>query len=130
MPELILKQLQYENDTWKRLLAFMMDENVHLKNKLSEHLQFNCSADQLEDAEEIQGRFIKEDERISLLRNDVAEMEKILVRELFEDGKIARLVENKREELRNNIINAENQFSKLKKDFAGFLTKSPGDNFN
>ena len=86
MPELKLKQLQYESDTWKRSLSFIIDENIHLKNGLTEIVQNSEDVDLLERAEYFQSRLIKEDERISLIRNDLTELDKLRVRELLEDG--------------------------------------------
>ncbi|MEJ0105930.1 MAG: hypothetical protein WDO19_26745 [Bacteroidota bacterium] len=51
MPGLKLKQLQSERDTWRRLLVFMKDENVHLKNRLAEVLKNSIENNLLEDIE-------------------------------------------------------------------------------
>jgi regulator of replication initiation timing len=124
MPELKLKQLQYETDTWKRLLGFMMEENIHLKNRLSEVLKDKFDKNLLERVEGFQSNFIREDEMISLLRNDVAELDKLLVREIFEDGTIIKKVDSKLKHLRNNIKNAEKEFSRLKLEFNNYLSEN------
>ena len=124
MPELKLKQLQYESDTWKRLLVFMMDENIHLKNRLSEVLKDQFDKNLLVEVEGFQNNFIKEDEMIGLLRNDVAELDKLLVREIFEDGKIINEIDRRLKNLRNNIIIAERQFGKLKLEFNNYLSEN------
>jgi regulator of replication initiation timing len=124
MPELKLKQLQYESDSWKRLLGFIMDENIHLKNRLSEVLKDKFDNNLLEEVEGFQSSFIKEDELIGLLRNDVAELDKLLVREIFEDGKIANEIDKKLNRLRNNITIAEKQFGKLKVEFNSYLSEN------
>lgn len=124
MPELKLKQLQYEADTWKRLLAFMMDENVHLKNRLSEILKDKFDKNLLEGVEAFQSSFLKEDEMIGLLRNDVAELDKLLVREIFEDGTLIKKVDAKLKHIRHNIKNAEKEFSSLKSDFNNYLSQN------
>lgn len=121
MPELKLKQLHYEVETWKRLLSFMTDENIRLKNRLSEILQERFNSDLLEEVEIFQSNFLKEDEMISLLRNDIAEFDKLLTREVFEDGKLAKKVEKKMETLRANIETAEKDFGKLKTEFNSYL---------
>jgi regulator of replication initiation timing len=123
MPELKLKQLQYESDTWKRLLSFMIEENVRLKNRLSEILKEQFNHNLLEEVEGFQNRFLKEDELIGLLRNEIVEFDKLLVREAFEDGKIIRVVGKKMEKLRSNIETAEKQFGKLKSEFNSYLTE-------
>jgi hypothetical protein len=123
MPELKLKQLQYESDTWKRLLSFMVEENIRLKNRLAEILKEQFNATLLEEVEGFQNSFLKEDELIGLLRNEIVEFDKLLVREVFEDGKILRDVERKIKWLRSNMETAEKQFGKLKSEFNSYLTE-------
>ena len=124
MPELKLKQLQYESDSWKRLLRFMMDENIHLKNRLSEVLKDQFDKNLLVEVEVFQNNFIKEDGLVALLRNDVAELDKLLVREICEDGKIINEIDRRLNNLRNNIMNAELQFGKLKSEFNSYLLEN------
>ena len=121
MPELKLKQLQYESDTWKRLLGFLLDENIHLKNRLSEALKNGFDRNLLEEMENFQTRFIKEDERIRLLRHELVELDKLLIRDIFDDGKIIKEINTKLKKLRNNIVIAENEFGKLKIEFHSYL---------
>jgi len=124
MPELKLKQLQYENETWKRLLGFMKDENVYLKTRLSELLKDNFDKNLLEEVENFQSRFIKEDELIGLLRNDAAELDRLLEREIFEDGQILNQVEKQLKKLRRNIKIAQRQFARLKLEFNNYLSEN------
>ena len=124
MPEMKLKQLLYESETWKRLFGFMLEENVHLKNRLSEILKNGFDKNLLEDIEDFQNRIIKEDVRIGLLRNEVVELEKLQTREIFEDGQILKVINTKIRKLRNNIMNAEEQFSKLKIEFNSYLLEN------
>lgn len=124
MPELKLKQLQYESDTWKRLFGFILDENVQLKNRLSEILKNGFDRKLLEEMENFQNRFIKEDERIGLLRHEVVELDKLLRTELFYDGKIIKEINKKLKKLRNNIVIAEKDFGKLKIEFNSYLSEN------
>ena len=124
MPEMKLKQLQYETETWKRLLGFMRDENVHLKNRLSEILKNNFDNNLLEEVENFHSNFLREDERINVLKDEVAELDKLLVQEVFEDGAIIKKVNSKLKRLRNNIKNTEAQFTKLKMDFNNYLSEN------
>ena len=121
MPEVKLKQLQYESQTWKRLLSFMMDENVHLKNRLSEILKNSFDRNLLEEIENFQNRFIKEDSWIGLLRHDVVEFDKLLERDISEDGQVAPEINSRLNKLRNNIINADKEFDRLKTEFNSYL---------
>lgn len=124
MPELKLKQMQFEADTWKRLLGFLIEENIHLKNRLSEILKNNFDKKLLEEVENFQNRFMKEDNLVSLLRNDVAEFDKLILREVFEDGQLKKEVVRKVKTLRRNIENAEAEFSKLKTEFNNYLSEN------
>ncbi len=124
MPELKLKQLQYETDTWKRLLAFMQEENVHLKNRLSDVLKIKFDNNLLEEVEIFQASFIKEDELISFLRNEVAEIDSELVKDIFVDGKINKMLEKKMTLLRKNLTSAEKRFDKMKLAFKNYLAQN------
>ncbi len=124
MPEMKIKQLQYESNTWKRLLGFMMDENVHLKNRVSEVLKNGFDKGLLEEMESFHSRFIKEDDLIGLLRNEVAELDKLLVREIFEDGQLVKEIDTKLKKLHKNIITAERQLNELKLEFNNYLSEN------
>ncbi len=124
MSEMKLKQLQYETESWKRELGFMTDENIHLKNRLSDMLKNNFDNNWLEEVEIFHAQFLQEDEKIGSLRNELTELEKLLVREIFEDGMIIRKVDSKIRKLRNNIKNEEEHFTRLKQDFNNYLTEN------
>ena len=124
MVQFFLRQLQHESDAWKRLLSFIKGENVHLKDRLSDLLREDFSDQLLEGIEIFQNSFVKEDELIALLRNEIAEFDKLLLREIFEDGKTAGEVGSRVFKLRNNISIAEKQFGKLKMAFHNFLSEN------
>ena len=123
IPALKLIQLKYEMDTWKRLIGFMVEENVHLKNRISEILKNNFSINLLEGLETYQGRFIKEDILISLMRNELAELDKLLVNGVF-NGRIIEEIDQKLNILRNNIENVERNFTKLKLEYNNYLSRN------
>lgn len=118
------EQLQYESNTWKRLLAFMMEENVHLKNRLSDVLKDNFDKELLAEMELFQTRFVKEDESISLLRHDIATLDKLIVKEIFADSILLAKANKKMKEIRANMIISEAKFGKLKSDFNIFLVEN------
>lgn len=124
MPELKLKQIQYEFDTWKRTLEFIREENIHFKNRLSEILKDRFDRYLLEEADAFQSRFVKEDELIALLRNDIADLDKLLEREIPNDGKAVKVIGSKLKKIRNNLLIAEKRFVKLKSDFTSFLSEN------
>lgn len=116
-------QLQYECAAWKRLLSFLLDENVHLKNRLSEILKDKFNNNLLEKVEEFLSRFVKEDELIGLLRNEVVELDK-MVQQYHGQEKVYFDIERKLNNIRNNIISAEKQFGKLKSEFNDYLSEN------
>ena len=124
MPDGQQIQLQYESDTMKRLLGFMMDENIHLKNRLSEVLKAEFNKNLLDEVELFLSRFIKEDEVIGLLRNDLSELDKLLMKNAFEKELIKKEVYKRIKNLANNVLIAERQFSKLKLEFNNYLLEN------
>jgi len=80
MPGIKLRLLRQESDTWKRILEFMTEENIHLKNRLSEILKGDLEHDLLMTAEIFQNSFVREDELIRLLRKDVFAFDQLLAR--------------------------------------------------
>lgn len=121
MPELKLKQLHYETGTWKRLLDFMSEENIRHKNRVSEILKDRFDKNLLEEVDGFQGRFIKQDEMISLLRDDIDAFTNIPAGNILESKKITRDADKKIRRLRNNMQIAENNFIQLKAEFNHFL---------
>ena len=124
MPAFKLKQLHYEIDTWKRALEFITVENIFMKTRLSEVLKDKFNTDLLEKFEHFQNRFIKLDDLVGFLRNDVSEFDMLLATETFDNNHITNGLEIKLNSLRNNIINAEMQFSNLNIDFNNYLLEN------
>ncbi len=124
IPTLKLKQLQYESETWKRLLDFLMDENINLKHRLSEILKNKFDKILMDELEDYQSNFIKEDEVIGLLRYEVAELDKLIENEITENNQLNLEIEKKINNLRNNISTVEKQFSNLKLDFNCYLSEN------
>jgi len=121
MPEIQLKQLQSESESWKRILGCMIEENINLKNKVTEIVKNGIDKNQLEDVEEFQNSFIQEDALIGLMRNEVAEFDKMILREPVEDGSIMSDLYKKLTQLRHNITVSEGHFSKLRTQFNVYL---------
>ena len=121
MPNFKLQQLKHESDMWKRVLGFMKEENIHLKNRLSEILKTDISNDLLMKAEAFQNSFVREDDLILFLQNDIAVFDKLLMKEIFEDGTIMNKLTESLKAIRKNISNEERQFNKLKLEFSNYL---------
>jgi hypothetical protein len=123
IPVVKLEQLQFESDTWKRLLGDMVDENVRLKMRLSELLKDKFNQNLLEDAENFQSRFLKEDELIALLRNDMAELGKVLKRETAEEV-VIKEVYKKLKVIKENIKTVEKHLSTLQLEFNNYIAEN------
>jgi hypothetical protein len=124
LPAPKLKQLQYESDALKRLLGFMTEENIHLKNRISEILKDQFNKNMLEEVEIFHTDFIKEDILIGFLRHDVALIDKLMAKDKFDDGEIDRIINKKLKKLHKNIIIAERHFGKLKWSFNNYLSEN------
>ena len=124
MTNLRAEQLQTESNSWKRSLAFIVEENVRLKNRLADLLKSKSERLMLESAENYQSRFIKTDELISLLRNEVVEFDKMLSTETGWNEKMLTLFEVKLNRIRGNVLLAENDFGKLKAGFNSYFSEN------
>jgi len=124
MPALKIRQLQYESNGWKRTLVFLTDENIHLKNRLSEILQENSGKDLLINAENFQTSFLRQDALIGLLKNDVSQFDKLLVSELVADELFEASVELFCQNIRIKINTVKKQFDQLKLEFNEYLLEN------
>lgn len=122
-PEKDVRQIQHVLETWKQLLNSRMEENVLLKNKISEIVKNNYDQNSLEEIEEFQTQFIIEDELIHSLRMDVIELDNLLYNQVFEDEKTGRLFDTKLENLRRDIDNSVTRFHILQSAFDDFQYK-------
>ncbi len=123
MPALNLNQLQYEAETWKRSLGFMTDENILLKTRLSEILKENFDNNLLEEVENFQTSFIKEDEIISSLQYEMSEIGLLLAKKIFTNERMTTYADKRIKQIRNDIRMAEERFAKLKSDFNNYLSE-------
>jgi len=102
----------------------MTDENIQLKNRLAEILRTDFDENLLEDIENFQTDFIREDEIISLLKTDIAKLDKLLFREIFEDGQTIENINRTLREIRRKISIAETGFGNLKLEFNSYLLEN------
>ncbi len=123
IPENNVGLFQNEMEMWKQSLNSRMEENVLLKNRLSDILLNNYDQNFLEEIEEFQTRFIKEDESINSLRRDVSDLDNLLYSKLFEDGKLEKSFDKKMEKLGKDIANSIARFRLLQSSFDNFQHK-------
>ena len=115
-----LQQLRYELDGWKRLLNFLQEENNHLKERIASLLKESSATGIVKEAEQFHTRFLKEDDRFLLLRNDIAELEHLLP-ENRKPANPGLVMLHKVVQLRSNTRHAENHFLFLKETFNTYL---------
>ena len=120
IPEKDLRQFQTEIEVWKQLLNSRMEENVLLKNAISDILKNNFNQNSLEEIEGFQTQFIKEDDLIHLLRSDISDIENVLYSKISENGKIEKSFDTKIENLRRDLTNSTISFRMLKSAFHDF----------
>lgn len=122
-PEKKMRQFQDVLATWKQLLNARMEENILLKYKISEILKNNFNQNCLEEIEEFQTQFIKEDELINLLRKDVSELDNYILSKALQDGKMEKSFDAKIENLRKDIASSTSRFRASKTAFDNFQNK-------
>ena len=122
--DLKLKQIQHEVETWKRLLLYMQDENVHLKNRLSEVLKDRFDKKMLEVIEVFQSKFIIQDDLINSLKKEVAAIEETLYPKTNPTENIAHPSEKSIAAIRKNLQLSEKIFAGIKTDFNQYLLRN------
>ena len=117
-------QYRHESDTWKRYLQFIQQENNHLKTRLSQVLQHDTDEEFLERAEYFQSKFIAEDDTVNMLRQDIHEIDQMLLKEKAEDSSLIKELQKKLKKMNKDMEIVERQFNKLKTDFNTYLADS------
>jgi hypothetical protein len=121
-----VRQFQTEIEAWKKILNSGMDENVLLKSRLSDIVKNNYDQNLLEEIEEFQTEFIREDELINSLRRDVNDLDNLLYSKMFEEGKMEKSFETKMDQLGRDISNSVTSFRILQSAFDDFQHKISG----
>lgn len=120
----LLTQLLEENETWKRALEFLTDEDVKLKTRLSELLKNLNQPDEitLDKIEYLYGRLLKENETLGTMRARVSDIEKLLSCN-FINSNYLELIQEKQNKLRKDMEAAELKFHTLKFDFSNCISE-------
>ena len=124
MTNLKLKQLQHEIDTWKRMLSFMEEENIHLKNRLSDVLKDRFDKKMLDNVEGFQNSFIKGDQLLGLLKKDLADLEKSIITEASTEEGINTNMELAIKKMRIAVDKTERNFTTVNCDFNNYLSEN------
>lgn len=118
-----IKKLQGEVASWKELIRLRMEENVLLKNMLTDIIKNNYNQNYLEKIEEFQTEFIGEDEVTWTLRREVDDLGNVPFSKIFENEKINKSFEITMNKLRDDITYAEKRFCSLTASFMDFHEK-------
>lgn len=124
MKELNLSQLQLESEAWNRSLILMNEEIVRFKTRLSEVLRSGFDNSLLNDLEQFQSRFLEADEWIIILRNELAEMNMLLIRGLHEQEQLEQKLTPFSILMRKHITVVQDKFLQLQDSFNVFLASS------
>ena len=127
MIDLKIKQIQHEVETWKRMLLYMQEENIHLKNRLSEVLKDRFDKKMLEVVEVFQSKFITQDDLMNSLKKEVAAIEETIYSKTISSRNVTNLSEKRIAAIRNNLEVAEKMFAGIKTDFNHYLSENIND---
>ncbi|MBX7125600.1 MAG: hypothetical protein K1X47_07895 [Cyclobacteriaceae bacterium] len=103
---------------WKKRLDALQHENVHLKNQLSEVLKDDISSVVLETAEYFQNIFIREDETVKKLKEELNQMLGLL--SSAKESEISKFAAI-RGKLKDKIESNQQHFQELKLKFQEYL---------
>lgn len=109
--------------SWKKILSARMEENIQLKNILADILRNNYNRNCLEEIEEFQTKFIRQDEIIDTLRKEITNLDYLFLSKTLEDEKRRIFFAKILQRLRNDIANSENEFRSLISSYEDFQQK-------
>lgn len=116
-----IKQYVFENEAARRLLEFLMQENAILKTRLAGVLEeLEAARDLLEQVEQYQEWLLQNDHEISFIRQRSAELDKMLVRQMHDDGPIISVVLMQKQ-MRKDLRALDEAFRDLKMRFNQFV---------
>ncbi len=118
MKNIILEQLIYEVETWKRLIVFIKDENLMRFNRLNEIIKSNNDKNILFNIENFQVQFMRLEEIYSVLNDEVVEQQnrlELVQKKEYEIDLISII--KQQQVIRAGIEKLINIINKIKADF-------------
>ena len=118
MKKIILEQLIYEVETWKRLIVFIKNENLMRINRLNEIIKSNDDKNILNKIENFQVEFMMLEEIYFVLNNEVTEQGNrlMLVHKKEYEIDIILLIKQQ-QDIRLNMEKLINKINQIKSDF-------------
>jgi hypothetical protein len=118
MKKIIIEQLIYEVDTWKRLIVFIKNENLMRINRLNDIIKSNNDKNILFKIENFQVQFMMLEEIHFVLNDEVVEQNKRLMMAHNQEYEIDTiLLIKEQQEIRLNMEKLINKINKIKADF-------------
>jgi len=118
MRNIILEQLIYEVETWKRLIVFIKNENLMRINRLNEIIKSNDDKKILYKIENFQVQFMMLEELYSVLNDEVVDQHNrlMLVQKKEYEIDLISIIKHQ-QDIRINIEKLINKINKIKADF-------------
>ena len=118
MRNIILEQLIYEVETWKRLIVFIKNENLMRINRLNEIIKSNDDKKILCKIENFQVQFLMLEEFYSVLNNEVVDQHNrlMLVKKKEYEIDLISIIKHQ-QDIRINLEKLINKINKIKADF-------------
>jgi len=111
-----------ETEVWRNKLKILEEETIRFKLLLAHMLLNGLHKDQLEYPEYFQNRFLKIDERISLLRHEVLEHQHLLQEIEKEHSPNHSNLADQHKDLGIKIGHIKENFDKLSQEFASYAS--------
>jgi hypothetical protein len=119
-----LEELKTTQESWKKDLKALEDENIYFKTRLANILKSEPAREQLEVLEYFQNRFLKTDEQISLLRHEIREQQYLLQPTSGTNGLQLRKTIDMQKKLEVKIIIIRENADNLRAAFNDFLSEN------
>ena len=118
MKNIIIEQLIYEVETWKRLIVFIKNENLMRINRLNDIIKSNNDKNILFKIENFQVQFLTLEEIYFVLNDEVLEQQNRLMLVYKKEYEIdIILLIKEQQDIRLNIETLINKINKIKADF-------------
>ena len=105
----------------RKLMIRLIEENLNLKNKLSENLRLGFPSSHLDKFEYIQNRLLENDTLLNTLTKDGHDLQVLLENNLSEDQFVHKVLKDKVFGLKSKIGQGEIYLNDLKHDLEAFF---------
>lgn len=120
-PQVSLRQISFESESWERLLAYYKQENLYFQFRLSEIINENDDPSVLSKVEKFYEDFLAQDFVTSFLLEELSKHNILLNQEPFPGTPGFHQLENNHQKLRSDFLKSESMFNEMKDNFFSFL---------